>query len=113
MRRGRQKCRSQSCFMRSNALRQPLVPAFSRTSSGGPNVSYFKSHGVLHRLIQCLAVALLLLSSAAIYAQPPPPPPKFKPGAYRGTMFVTTSVEGVGESTAALKVRGRTEAESA
>lgn len=98
--------------MSSNSSRLPLLPVFSRTLSGGPNASRFKSRGILSELIQCLAIALLLLAGAAAYAQDPPPPPKFRPGAYRGTVFVTTSIEGVGESTATLKVKGRTQAES-
>jgi hypothetical protein len=56
------------------------------------------------RTVQVFA-SMLLVGTASVNAQIPTQ--SFKAGAYRGVMHVTTSVEGVGQTKASIKVRGR------
>jgi hypothetical protein len=57
-----------------------------------------------------LVFVLILAASSAMEAQIPTV--TFKSGSYRGTMQVTTSIEGVAETTSMMKVKGRSEGDS-
>ena len=56
---------------------------------------------------QTLTLGLLMLLGGVEMGLAQIPLQEFKAGRYRGTIFVTTSIADTGETTAALKVRGR------
>ena len=62
---------------------------------------------ILRKTGQTLTLGLLMLLGGVEMGSAQIPFQEFKAGRYRGTIFVTTSIADTGETTAALKVRGR------
>jgi hypothetical protein len=66
-----------------------------------------KHTSILRKIGKTLTLGLLAIIGSAEIGSAQIPQQKFKAGRYRGTIFVTTSVADTGETTASLKVRGR------
>ena len=62
---------------------------------------------ILRTTGQTLTLGLLMLLGGVELGLAQIPFQEFKAGRYRGTIFITTSIADTGETTAALKVRGR------